>query len=72
MGYNKGENQLVFNMNPFERGQPYIEAAITSGLISSDEFGNMDESTLNRTIIQPFKGSIITCKILCRTLPITN
>jgi hypothetical protein len=25
-------------------GQPYVEAAIRSGLIGSDEFGNMDES----------------------------
>jgi murein DD-endopeptidase MepM/ murein hydrolase activator NlpD len=40
-------------------GQPYVEAAIKIGLISSDEFGNMDESTLNRNIFREEMASIV-------------
>ncbi|WP_409228713.1 peptidoglycan DD-metalloendopeptidase family protein [Gudongella sp. SC589] len=40
-------------------GQPYIEAAIRSGLISSNEFGNMDETALNRNISREEMASIV-------------
>lgn len=40
-------------------GQPYVEAAISSGLIGSDEFGNMDESDLGRNISREEMASIV-------------
>ena len=40
-------------------GQPYVEAAIRSNLIGSDEFGNMGESDLNRNISREEMASIV-------------
>ncbi len=40
-------------------GQPYVEAAIRSGIMESDEFGNMDESDLNRNISREEMASIV-------------
>lgn len=40
-------------------GQPYLEAAIGSGFIGSNEFGTMDESTLNRDISREEMASIV-------------
>ncbi len=39
-------------------GNPYIEAAIRSSLISSNEYGNIDESTLNKNISREEMASI--------------
>lgn len=40
-------------------GQPYIEAALESGLIISNEYGNMDELTFNKNISREEMASIV-------------
>jgi murein DD-endopeptidase MepM/ murein hydrolase activator NlpD len=40
-------------------GQPFIEAALEGGLIISNEYGNMDESTFNMNISREEMASIV-------------
>jgi len=55
-------SQGVAVRTPFQGeywGQPFIEAAIEGGLIHSNEYGTMDESTFNKNISREEMASIV-------------